>query len=296
MPAHIYTRVGRYTDAVVANRKAIAADDTYLAACRPLPGVYPLGYVPHNHHFLWWASSMQGDSASALAAAEETAKRAWIPELIRKPELIALQDFWVTPLKAKVQFGHWDEILATPAPEADLAYPTAMWNFAQGMAKAAKGQVNEVPAHLQVLAQAAADSSFDKLMVGPQHPLSSTLKIAERVLAGTLAQSRKDRKGAIEAFRQAVALEDAVAYFEPPLWHQPARQKLGAALLAAGKSKEAEAVFLEDLKRNPENGWSLFGLQQSLLSQKRTRDAAAVAARLEKAWEHADTELKLSAL
>ena len=52
MPAHIYARVGRYHDAVIANQKAVEADNAYLAACRPGPGVYPLGYVPHNHHFL----------------------------------------------------------------------------------------------------------------------------------------------------------------------------------------------------------------------------------------------------
>ena len=35
MPAHIYTRVGRYNDAVIANQKAIEADNDYLATCRP---------------------------------------------------------------------------------------------------------------------------------------------------------------------------------------------------------------------------------------------------------------------
>jgi tetratricopeptide (TPR) repeat protein len=296
MPAHIYTRVGRYNDAVIANQKAIAADDTYLATCRPLPGVYPLGYVPHNHHFLWWASSMQGASAVALAAAEETAKRAWIPDLMRNPDLAFLQDYWVTPLKAKVQFGRWDEIAATPMPEQDLAYPVAMWHFAQGMATANKGDVESTQKHLEQLAQAAADPAFEKVLIGPQHPLSATLRISERVLAGRLATVRGDPAAAIKAYEEGVALEDAVAYYEPPLWYHPVRHKLGAALLASGKPAAAEAVYREDLKRNPDNGWSLFGLEQSLRAQKRNKDAAEVATRLEQAWAHADVKLDASVL
>ncbi len=296
MPAHIYTRVGRYNDAVIANQKAIEADNDYLATCRPGPGVYPLGYVPHNHHFLWWAASMQGSSAMALAAAEETAKRTWLPDLMRTPELVALQDFWITPLKAKVQFAKWDEILATPAPEKDLAYPTAMWHFAQGMATAHKGQLDAAQGHLDHLSRAAADPAFQTMLIGPQHPLSATLGIAEQVLTASVAQARKDTPAEIKALRKGVTLEDAVAYYEPPLWHQPVRQKLGAALLAAGKPAEAEAVYREDLKRNPENGWSLFGLQQALLARHRAREAAQIGEQLSRAWEQSDIKLTASTL
>src|SRR5690606_16602783 len=76
MPAHIYSRVGRWHDAVLANQVAIEADDAYLSLCRGnTGGVYPLGYVPHNHHFLWFAASMEGDSAAAREAALHTAER-----------------------------------------------------------------------------------------------------------------------------------------------------------------------------------------------------------------------------
>ena len=85
MPAHIYARVGRYHDAVIANQKAIAADDAYLAMCRPQPGVYPLGYVPHNHHFLWFAATMEGASAIALESAKATGARTSDPQLMRTP-------------------------------------------------------------------------------------------------------------------------------------------------------------------------------------------------------------------
>ena len=62
-------RVGRYHDAVVANQRAVLADDDYLAQCHA-QGLYPLGYVPHNHHFLWVAAMMGGERATALASAD----------------------------------------------------------------------------------------------------------------------------------------------------------------------------------------------------------------------------------
>ncbi|MGH8481145.1 MAG: hypothetical protein ACRES8_01625 [Nevskiaceae bacterium] len=292
MPAHIYTRVGRYHDAVVANQKAISADDLYLATCSPAPGVYPLGYVPHNHHFLWWASSMEGASARALAAADETRKRASYPDLVKEPGFEFLQDFWATPIKAQVQFGRWDALLAGPAPADDLPYALAIWQFGQGMARVRKGQLDEAQTHLAALAKAAADPKFDQQFVGPQHPLSRTLKVSERVLAGELAAARKDYKAAIAALGQAVALEDANVYFEPPQWHQPARQSLGAVLLKAGKAAAAEKVYRADLVRNRANGWSLHGLSRSLKAQGKS--TAAVDKEFQAAWKHADITLAAS--
>lgn len=295
MPAHIYTRVGRYHDAVLANRKAIAADDRYLAICRPAPGVYPLGYVPHNHHFLWWAASMEGDSATALAAAEETAKRAWIPELIGVPDFAFLQDYWVTPLKAKAQMGRWAEVVATPQPPADLPYALAIWHYAQGMAAVRQQRREDAQKHLQALAAAAADPLIEKLLIGPKHPLSGTLKVAERLLAGEAALATGDGPAGLKALEQAVAAEDGLEYYEPPLWHQPTRQSLGAALLQQGRAEEAERVYREDLSRNRDNGWSLYGLEQSLNVQRKA-EAANIKQDFQEAWRHADLELSASRL
>ena len=293
MPAHIYTRVGRYHDAVVANEKAVAADDIYLAACRPAPGTYPLGYVPHNHHFLWWASSMEGASAKALAAAEETRKRANYPELVGQPGFEFLQDFWATPIKAQVQFGRWDALLASPKPPEQLRYASAIWHYGQGMARVRKGQVFQAADHLAALAEAANAPEFEKYFVGPQHSLSRTLKVSERVLAAEVAAARGDDKAAIVAFERAVALEDANAYFEPPLWHQPVRQSLGALLMKQKKWEAAERVYREDLARNRANGWSLYGLARSLKAQG--KPTAEADQQFQAAWKHADFVLAASA-
>jgi pimeloyl-ACP methyl ester carboxylesterase len=78
------------------------------------------------------------------------------------------------------------------------------------------------------------------------------------------------------------------------VWHQPPRQVLGALLLEAGRPVDAEQIYLEDLKRFRENGWSLFGLMRSLEAQHRTSDAAGVRRRFEKAWARADVTLTSS--
>ncbi len=66
--------------------------------------------------------------------------------------------------------------------------------------------------------------------------------------------------------------------------------------MKAGKSQQAETVYREDLRRNPENGWSLFGLQQALQAQHKSAEADAIDARFQKAWRHADVELTASAM
>ena len=89
-------------------------------------------------------------------------------------------------------------------------------------------------------------------------------------------------------------LQDDLRYDEPPDWYFPVRQSLGAVLLSAGRPTEAEAVYREDLQRNPENGWSLYGLCQSLELQGKRKEAAAVEARFKKAWVKADVQLTAS--
>ena len=111
------------------------------------------------------------------------------------------------------------------------------------------------------------------------------------MLAGEIALRKKDVDGALLHLERAVRFEDALIYNEPPDWPQPVRQRLGAALLAADRPIEAEAVYWDDLRRNPENGWSLSGLARALEAQGKKEDAAGVRQRFEKAWAAADFQL-----
>jgi hypothetical protein len=64
MSSYVYLRVGRYHDASLANDRAVAADQSYIAQCHA-QGTYPLGYYPHNKHFLWHTPMMEGRSQAA---------------------------------------------------------------------------------------------------------------------------------------------------------------------------------------------------------------------------------------
>jgi len=74
MPGHIYIRVGRYDDAIKANEHAVHTDETYIEREKP-SGLYPIGYYPHNLHFLAFAASMAGRSAEAIDAARKTGEK-----------------------------------------------------------------------------------------------------------------------------------------------------------------------------------------------------------------------------
>ncbi len=295
MPAHIYSRVGRWHDAVVANQTAIAADNDYLAVCGSnAKGVYPLGYVPHNPHFLWFAASMEGASKIAQDAARMTAKRVNLPDLMRQPGYAGLQHYWMTPWFDNVRFGRWDEIHVAPNPAPDLPYVTAIWNYAQAMAAIRQNRIEDANRHYAALAKLAADPIMNTLLVWDRYPLAYAARIAERTVYAELALARGDQAAAVVALTEAVAIEDHIPYDEPPGWHAPVRQSLGAAMLAAGRPADAEQVYREELRRNPRNGWSLQGLALALEQQKRSADAVAVRSQLADAWQHADVQLVAS--
>ena len=288
MPAHIYMRVGRYADAVKANQQAVAADEDYIAQCKA-QGMYPLGYYPHNIHFVWMGATMSGQGAVALAAARKVAAAIPTEALAAVPPL---QSFLVVPYWAMVQFERWDEILAEPAPAHDTIFTRGVWHYARGRALAATGRVDAAEQELAALTAIVSDKALPTLPASASlNTPDAILRIAPEVLAGEIALRKKDVDGALLHLERAVRFEDALIYNEPPDWPQPVRQRLGAALLAADRPIEAEAVYWDDLRRNPENGWSLSGLARALEAQGKKEDAAGVRQRFEKAWAAADFQL-----
>lgn len=296
MPAHIYARVGRWQDAVIANQLAIEADNSYLAACRPTPGVYPLGYVPHNHHFLWFAATMTGNSKVALAAADSTYERTSDPQLMRLPGMEAMQNFAMTPLFARVRFGQWHAIQQMAKPAAEFPYMIALWHYGQGLAALRLEQPEAAKSHHSALSELTQSAQIAKMMVWDRYALSYSVQLAERMLAAEIDWQYGRREQAFSALTQALAIEDKLPYDEPPAWHAPVRHTYGAMLLNAGHANEAEKVYQDELKRNPENGWSLFGLMQSFKAQNKLAEATETEIRFRHAWANADISLTSSRL
>ena len=289
MPSHIYQRVGRYADAAASNELAIKADEDYITQCRA-QGLYPMVYYPHNIHFLWYAATAEGRSQVAIDAARKMASQIDEKALDTLPLTAA---FKMVPYYALARFGKWDDVLAEPAPADRHLLLKGVWHYARGLALSAKGRPDDAEKELAEVRRIAADSALDYTLLSP-NTAAAVFAPAPEVLAGDIAAKRKDYAAAVSHLERAVRLEDGLVYTEPEEWHYPARQALGAVLLDAGRAREAETVYWDDLKRHADQGWSLFGLAEALRAQGKKDQAAAAQERFDKAWARADVKLRAS--
>ncbi len=289
MPSHIYWRIGRYADAVTVNTVAADADRAYFKTASPSP-IYRGLYYPHNIDFIWQSASMQGRSAETIRAAREFASNA-PPEMIK--QMPDMETAPVAPIVALVRFGRWDEVLAYPAPPREWPYTSGVWHYARGVAFNAKGQAEGATRELRAL-EGILQSVPPERTVAFFFRTKNVLQLAANLLAGEIAAKAGDFTTAERLLRAAVAEQDSHWFTEPPPWYFPVRQSLGVVLLQAGRASEAEQVYREDLRRNPANGWSLFGLAQSLRAQDKTAEAAQVDESFRKAWTQADVKLTAS--
>ena len=145
---------------------------------------------------------------------------------------------------------------------------------------------------LDSLQRIATEKSLDGYRVTfSRNGAKAILEIAAEVLTGELAAKHGNYDQAIARLHRGILLEDNLIYNEPPDWHVPVRQSQGAVLLEAGRAAEAEAVYWQDLSRNRENGWSLYGLMLSLRAQGKEEQAFVIEKRFRKAWNRADVTL-----
>lgn len=282
MPAHIYIRVGKYHEAVERNQQAVHIDQQYLAS-RNQTGEYADVYYTHNLHFLWVSLAMEGRNVEAMKAARDLTATITAEE--------ARKDRWkelhlLTPIFSMIRFGRWEELLREPAPPKGLRLLEGMWRLGRGLALVATGRFTGAEGEHVVLAGLTKQIRRDR--TAEDKTERALLKIAERVLAGELAARRQHYDDAIRLFEDAIKMEEALPYSEPPLWPLSVRHHLGTVLLLAGRPSEAEAVYRTDLLRHPDNGWALIGLMQSLKAQQKNDKAAEVEDRFRKAWTHAD--------
>lgn len=288
MPSHIFERVGRYAEAAQVNRDAVATDEKYFA--RPDAGMLYTPYLAHNRQFIAYCAMIEGRYGESVKLGHDAA--ATLP--LEMNEMMPGMDFFrVTPYAVEVKFGRWDDALAEPAPPASLLYTTAFWHFARGMAYAGKKQMAEAKVErdsVAFLRGALAEGAIEGV-----NSASTLLGMCLGTLDGAMARASGDLATAITQFRQVVATEKTLQYNEPPDWLLFPRHDLGNALLEANRFAEAEVAFREDLGIRAENGWGLTGLQQALAGQKKTAEAAKVAARCGKAWSRADGKIAVAA-
>lgn len=292
MPSHIYIRTGQYHKASQANLCAIEADINYKSQVEA-QGAYKLAYVPHNYHFLWATATLEGRSNLAIQTAREMATIV-DTTMMRERGLTTLQHYWITPLYALVRFGKWDAILDHQEPAEDLIYPRAVWHYARGMAFTRKENFATAEQELQALSNLINAPGLKWVTVWDINKSRHILDIAYHALAGELEAAKGNYEQSVELLQKAVTLEDDLNYDEPPTWHYPTRQSLGAVLLKWNKINKAEQVYRQNLEEFPDNGWSLYGLLEALRRQGKLQEAEEVEKRFREAWLHADIILTSS--
>ena len=291
MPAHIYWRVGRYHDASEANIRAAQVDEEYIAQCNA-QGFYPALYYPHNIHFLWAASTMEGRSGLSIESALKVAKYVG-PEQIKQFPVVEF--FHTVPLLSYVRFGKWKEILSYSAPEQDFKYSTGIYHYARGIAFSSLGKNEEALKELSYI-KPLIDTPEIKNLVKSGQPSAKLLEIADNLLLGQIEFKNGNYEASIISLKKAVSLQDDLPYTEPPFWYYPTRQSLGRVLIEAGKFAEAEAVFRKDLEDYPRNGWSMFGLFKVLEIQGKTKEAKKYKDKFDVIWQLSDIKLESSVI
>ena len=293
MPSHIDIRCGRWQQAVDTNLRAIAADQRYRKITGPPVGFINV-YIAHNRHMLAYAAMMTGQRA--LAMKHIRAMVAEMPSDFLKENATQAEGFVAMPLEVMVRFGMWDEILAEPDNYPEYMTGTrAFHHAARAIAYAAKGDTenarNEQIVFLEKSKLVPKDEVFGN------NTEEALLALTARMVEGEILVRENKLDAGIAELREAIKLEDALNYDEPPGWLIPVRHSLGAILIHNGRYAEAEQVYREDLARLPENGWSLYGLASSLKAQqKNPSEAAATEQNFGRLWAKADTKITSSCL
>jgi tetratricopeptide (TPR) repeat protein len=292
MPSHIYIRTGDYHKGTLANIRAIESDSSYLTACHA-QGAYPLTLYPHNYHFLAATATLEGNSEWGILAAEKVAEHS-NRQLMKEPGWGTIQHYYTIPYYVNVKFGKWKDILKMENKDVSLKYPDAVRHYARGMAFTGLGKMEEAKIELEALVNFSNDESLKEVTIWDFNNTHQLLQIAKRVLEAEILASEKEFEKSIILLNEAVEIEDALAYQEPPDWFFSVRHHLGAIQIEAKKYRDAVITYQEDLKRLPKNGWAMHGLKLAYSKLKNSEKAAAVENQLTQIWASADIKLSSS--
>ncbi len=246
MPSHSWYRLGRFEDAIAANKAAIAADEAYARAVGGEPRHY--GYFRHHSHFLASAATQIGDREIALAAAD--ALEASIPAGTSARG----QGQQVTALQARARFLTPEQFLALPAPAPAMKRLRIAWHGARAEAEARLGNPAAARTELAALRtlrdETAAASNAERAVAA----------LADTVARARIAEAEGQPEEALRQYRAAEAIESGLGYFEPPLWATPVAVLAGEFRMRLGDNAGARADFRRALASRPGHATALAGL------------------------------------
>jgi len=269
MPAHIYYRVGLYKESLEINKRAMAVDEQYFKTS-PSDPMYKSAYYPHNIHFVLVSAQMGGDGPTAIEAAgklDASLSDAAVAQLA------VLEPVKAAPYLVHALFSAPEAILALKTPPKEQVLVSALAHYARALALAVKKDAAGAQREIDAIAAIEQKADF-KPYADWAVPGKEIVQTARLVASARLADAQGDLAGAAKAYEEAIAVEDSLAYMEPPYWYYPIRQSLGSVYLRQGKLDAAEKALRDSLARVRSNGWALAGLAEVY---KRKGDAKAEA-------------------
>ncbi len=261
MPSHTYIRTGEYHKGTLSNIAAVKADSTYVTTCHA-QGAYPLAYYPHNYHFMAATATLEGNSHWAMIGAKKVSEHVH-PEIMKQPGWGTLQHYYTIPYYVAAKFKKWDDILAMDLKTYGLKYPKAIRHYAEGMAHLGQGNMDKAKAELAELEILAKDESLKEVTVWDINSVYELVQIAEKVLKAEILAVEENYEESLTLLSEAVVIEDALNYNEPPDWFFSIRHHLGAIQIESGLYTDAITTYEEDLNRLPKNGWAYHGLKRA---------------------------------
>ena len=279
MPAHIYYRVGLSKESLEANKRAMAVDEAYFATS-PSDPLYKAAYYPHNIHFVLVSAQMGGDGATAIQAADRLDAALGDDVVGQFP---VLEPIKAAPYLAHAIFSPPGRVLALDAPPEKQVLVSALAHYARALAHAARNDFDGAQREIAAIERIEHSADFQP-HADWYVPGREIVQTAQLVASARLADARGDLAAAARAYEAAIAIEDSLAYMEPPYWYYPVRQSLGSVYLRQGRLDESEKVLRESLLRSRGNGWALAGLAEVYRRKGDRQAERATRQAYESAW------------
>jgi len=296
MSSHTFFRTGYYHDAVTSNVDAVESDKAFLSH-----GELPYG-PGHNVVFLICAAMWGGEREVAYLYAK-TMREIFMKAPGRRDGPDGSKA-WSYPMLTALKFGDWKMVSAWDQPPPgnySIQWPYGygvLRHFSLAVASVHLGDVTTANTHayalqeLMAVVRATANPEWINLTI-----------IAHHTLTAVFAHSQGNLLEAVIAMRNAVEVEMAHVYIEPPAWLLPTRECYGQALIDAGLLIEAEQIFRTALygysfHAEPRCGWALQGLRTSLQKQQqndfttqREREIENLTIVIDEVWSFSDVPL-----
>jgi hypothetical protein len=274
MPSHIYLRLGQFNKGTTVNEEAIATFKNY-ASLFPAANENAFLYQWHNLH-------MQADCGLLAGRYQYTLNTAQQLQNIIDTSFLSMpapmgayvQYLYVTPALVNIHFGKWKEVLKMQQPSSQHSYASIIYHFSKGMAYTTQNKIAEAENENKELRLMMNDEAL-KIPIVPFSAAIEGAKCADYLLAGFIEMKKGNNFEAEAAFKKAVETEEAMVYNEPRDWLLNTKQYLGNFYLKMSRWNDAEKAFMNDMKFNNENVWSLYGLQMALEKAGKKEQAKA---------------------